>query len=65
MTTSLTNISDLTGRPEAIALSTTRLGDGSLLYLLTVVPETEARAYEQVFRRVRESVQISDEVSRK
>jgi hypothetical protein len=60
LTARLTNVSELTGRPEVIALSTTRLRDGSLLYLLTVAPEAEARTYDAVFRRVRQSMQVSE-----
>ena len=66
ITTTLTNISEVTGRAEAIALSTIQLRDGSLLYLLAVAPEAEARTYDAAFRRVRQSLQVADDaVSRR
>jgi beta-barrel assembly-enhancing protease len=58
--TTLTNQSDLTGQPEVISLATTRLNDGRLLYLVGVAPQRDAGAYEDVFRRVRQSVQLTD-----
>jgi peptidase M48-like protein len=58
--TTLTNQSDLTGHPEVISLATTRLNDGRLLYLVGVAPQRDAGAYEDVFRRVRQSVQLTD-----
>jgi hypothetical protein len=60
ITTPLTNISDVTGQREYVSLSTTQLGDGSLLYLIGVAPESEARTYDSAFRRVRASLQIAD-----
>ena len=58
--TSLSNRSDITGQPEAISLTTTLLGDGRLLFLIGVAPQREAVTYENAFRRVRQSVQLSD-----
>jgi hypothetical protein len=55
----LSNVSEVTGQRERITLATTRLGDGRLLYLIGVVPETDASSYEDVFRRIRQSVAIS------
>jgi hypothetical protein len=43
-----------------VALSTTQLRDGSLLYVIGVAPQNEAGTYDQTFRRVRQSLQISD-----
>jgi hypothetical protein len=60
ITTPLTNISDVTGQREYVNLSTTQLGDGSLLYIIGVAPESEARTYDSAFRRVRTSLQIAD-----
>jgi hypothetical protein len=59
-TTILSNVSEATGQRERIALSTTQLRDGSLLYVVGVAPQTEAQAYDPAFRRVRQSVQIRD-----
>ena len=58
--TTLLNQSDLTGQPEVISLATTRLNDGRLLYLVGVAPQKDAAAYNDVFRRVRQSVQLND-----
>jgi len=59
--TTLTNQSDITGQPEEISLATTRLNDGRLLYLVGVAPHREAGTYNEVFRRVRQSIQLSDQ----
>ena len=60
ITTPLSNVSDVTGAREYVSVSTTQLRDGSLLYIIGVAPQTEAGTYEQVFRRVRQSVRITD-----
>ena len=59
-TTILSNVSEVTGQRERIALSTTQLRDGSLLYVVGVAPQNEAQTYDSTFRRVRQSVQIRD-----
>jgi hypothetical protein len=56
----LSNVSEVTGQREYIALTTTQLRDGSLLYVIGVAPEREANTYENTFRRVRENLQIAD-----
>jgi hypothetical protein len=60
LTTVLTNKSEVTGDAERIALSTTQLRDGSLLYVVGVAPSREAQTYDTTFRRVRQSMQIAD-----
>jgi hypothetical protein len=60
LTTPLSNVSQVTGEPEYVALSTTQLRDGSLLHIIGVAPQSEAQTYENVFRRVRQSLQIAD-----
>ena len=60
ITSLLSNISSVTGAREYVALSTTQLRDGSLLNIIGVAPESEAKAYEQTFRHVRQSLQIAD-----
>ena len=55
----LSNVSEVTGRRERLSLATVRLDDRRLLYLIGVVPDSDASGYEAVFRRIRESVQIS------
>jgi hypothetical protein len=60
ITTPLSNASHVTGEREYVALSTTRLRDGSLLNIIGVAPQSEAKTYENTFRRVRQSLQIAD-----
>jgi Zn-dependent protease with chaperone function len=60
LTTILANTSEVTGQRERIALSTTQLRDGSLLYVAGVAPQNEAGAYDATFQRVRRSLQIAD-----
>ncbi len=60
VTAQLTNTSDVTGQAEYIALTTTQLRDGNILYMIGVAPQNEAKTYDQVFKNVRRSIQISD-----
>jgi hypothetical protein len=60
LTTVLSNVSDVSGRPEMVALSTTQLKDGTVLFLVGVAPREEADAYEAAFKRVRQVLQIAD-----
>ena len=60
MRTTLLNQSGITGQPEVISLATTRLSDGRLLFLVGVAPQREAGTYNEVFKRVRQSVQLRD-----
>jgi hypothetical protein len=41
------HVSEVTGQPEYISLSTTELRDGSLLYVIGVAPRTEADTYDR------------------
>jgi hypothetical protein len=58
--TTLSNVSEVTGQRETVSLTTTQLRDGRLVYFIGVAPQNEASAYEEAFRRVRESVELSD-----
>ena len=60
LTTTLSNVSEVTGEREAINVSTVQLSDGSLLFLLGVAPADEAQTYFNTFGRVRQSVQLMD-----
>ncbi|HXW04501.1 MAG TPA: M48 family metallopeptidase [Vicinamibacterales bacterium] len=60
LTTTLSNVSDVTGEREAVNVSTVQLSDGSVLFLLGVAPSDEARTYFDAFSRVRQSVQLND-----
>ena len=56
----LSNVSDATGQREAISLSTVKLRDGSVLYILGVAPADEAQTYFNTFSRVRQNLQLAD-----
>ena len=58
--TTLSNMSEATGQNESVSLTTTRLMDGRLLFLIGVAPQAEASSYQDAFRRVRQSVRLSD-----
>jgi hypothetical protein len=60
LTTTLTNVSEVTGEREAVNVSTVELRDGSVLFLIGVAPAEQARAYMSTFGRVRQSVQLAD-----
>jgi predicted Zn-dependent protease len=60
LTTRLTNVSEVTGQPESITLSTTRLRDNSILFVIGVAPQAEAGSYQETFRRVRQQIQLND-----
>jgi beta-barrel assembly-enhancing protease len=60
LTTVLSNVSEVTGQPERVLFSTTQLRDGSVLYMVGVTPQNEARTYDEAFRQVRQSLQIAD-----
>jgi hypothetical protein len=60
LTAVLSNVSDATGEAETITVSTTQLRGNGVLFLIGVAPEREASAYANVFRRVRQTLQISD-----
>jgi hypothetical protein len=58
--TALSNVSEVTGQKESVSLTTTQLRDGRLVYFIGVSPQNEASAYEEAFRRVRQSVELAD-----
>jgi Zn-dependent protease with chaperone function len=57
--TPLTNRSPLGGE-ERIDVYTTFLADGTLFYYLTVVPSKEFAAYQEAFKRVGDSIRLTD-----
>ncbi len=57
--TSLVNPSPLGGQ-ELIGVYTTFLVDGTLFYYLTVVPEKDAQMFQETFRRVGESIRLTE-----
>jgi beta-barrel assembly-enhancing protease len=60
ITVDLANVSEVTGQPEYISLSTTELRNGGLLYIIGVAPRTEAGTYQDAFRRIRQNIQVAD-----
>ncbi|MCA1649514.1 MAG: hypothetical protein LC753_04270 [Acidobacteria bacterium] len=60
LTTTLSNVSEVTGDTEAVNVSTVQLRDGSVLFIIGVAPADEARTYLNTFSRVRQSMQIAD-----
>jgi hypothetical protein len=63
LTTTLRNVSEVTGEAELVMLSTTQLRDGSVLYMIAVAPMDEANAYRNVFARMKQSVQLTDQAA--
>jgi hypothetical protein len=61
LTTVLSNVSDVTGEQEQIALYTAQLGDGSLFYVVGVAPAREFSQYQPVFNQSVRSLQLNDE----
>jgi Zn-dependent protease with chaperone function len=59
VSTPLVNTSPLGGL-ERIGLYTTFLADGTLFYYLTIVPENAAVAFEETFRRIGESIRLTE-----
>ena len=59
LATPLVNPSSLGGQ-ERIGVYTTFLSDGTLFYYLTVVPEKDASAFEDTFRRIGESIKLTE-----
>ena len=60
LTTTLSNTSDVSGRPELVTVSTTQLRNGNMLFMIGVAPENESDDYDAAFRRVRSGLLISD-----
>jgi hypothetical protein len=58
--TVLSNVSDVTGRPEQIELFTTQMNDGSLFYAIGVAPADEFRIYQRAFNDAVRSIQLND-----
>ena len=59
LATPLVNPSPLGGQ-ELVTVYTTFLVDGTLFYYFTLVPEKEAQAFEETFRRIGGSVRLTD-----
>jgi Zn-dependent protease with chaperone function len=59
LVTPLINPSPLGGQ-EHIVVTTTFLSDGSLFYYLTIVPEKDAANFADAFRRIGESIRLTE-----
>jgi Zn-dependent protease with chaperone function len=57
---SLSNVSDLTGRPEIVNVYTTMLRNGDLFYLIGVAPEDEFQTYHRSFIVIAQNIAIND-----
>jgi hypothetical protein len=61
ITTTLTNVSEVTGEREVVNVSTVQLADGSsILFVIGVAPQYEAQTYFNTFNRIRQTLQITD-----
>jgi hypothetical protein len=59
LATPLVNPSALGGQ-ERVVVYTTLLVDGSVFYYLTVVPESEAAAFQETFQRIGQSIKLTE-----
>jgi len=59
LATPLVNPSPLGGQ-ERIGVYTTFLADGSLFYYLTIAQENDAASFQDVFRRIGESIKLTE-----
>jgi hypothetical protein len=59
LATPLLNPSPLGGNSQ-IVVYTTFLSDGTLFYYLTLVPEKDAAAFQDTFRRIVESIRLTE-----
>jgi beta-barrel assembly-enhancing protease len=59
LTATLQNVSDVTGQPEQVVLTTTSLPENNLFFMIGVAPQSEAAVYNDTFRRVRQAVRIA------
>jgi Zn-dependent protease with chaperone function len=57
---SLTNVSEITGRPEVVTVYTTMLRSGDLFYVIAVAPEDQIQDYQRTFMAVVGTVALND-----
>jgi hypothetical protein len=60
LTTTLRNVSEVNSGVEMVNVTTVPLRDGSLLYFIAVAPQQEANEYGPAFRRMKQTVELSD-----
>ncbi|MEK6320478.1 MAG: hypothetical protein AABN33_02220, partial [Acidobacteriota bacterium] len=57
---SLSNVSEVTGRPEIVSVFTTMLRNGDLFYVIAVAPQDEYQNYQRTFLGILRTVELSD-----
>ena len=57
---SLTNVSEMTGRPEVVTVYTTMLRNGDLFYLIAVAPQDQVQDYQRTFMAIVGTVNLND-----
>ncbi len=57
----LQNVSEVTGSPETVLVTTTLLDGGNLLYSIGVAPSNQFREYSQALQRVNASVRLQQQ----
>ena len=60
MVARLANVSEVTGKGEAVTVFTTLLRDGNLFYCIAVAPQDAYQQYQRSFERVVQSIRLSD-----
>jgi Zn-dependent protease with chaperone function len=60
LTTTLANMSDVTGRPETVQVFSALMRDGNLLYAIAVAPSDQFSSYQNIFQRIAGSIQFTD-----
>ena len=58
MQTTLSNVSEATGKTETIQVVTALMRDGNLMYLVAVAPQDEFGNYQPAFQRVAGSIRL-------
>ncbi len=58
LSSTLSNVSEVTGGAETLTVVTTLTGDGRLFFLIGVCPDVEAASYAAPIDRVRQSLQL-------
>jgi hypothetical protein len=59
LTTTLANVSAITGEVEQVSVAAAHLPDGNLLYVIGVAPQDESGVYRRVFMQVAESIRVT------
>lgn len=58
LSSTLSNVSEVTGKPETLTLTTALTSNGQLFYLIGVSPESEAPLYAAPLDKVRQSLEL-------